>query len=323
MTHPPIVQRVDVLESIATRIHAEFAVAETNQRQALTAYRTTGQELIRAKEICGHGKWREWFDKQRFRFGYMQATRYMRLAKSNVTLDLEQWRIISGNDEPGDEPGEQPPEPIPQTPAPGNSIDFDASDSESTQQVDDNEPEQGGRYFRAHPVHNHRAQGTGLNEWYTPPDVLDIARAVLGTFDLDPASSDDAQATVQASAHFTVEDDGLTKPWHGRIWLNPPYSQPAISQFVEKLVAEYQAGHVTEAILLTHNYTDTSWFHAAASTCSAICFTRGRIAFLSPTGEKAAPTQGQAFAYFGENVEAFRQHFAVLGLVLVGGRADG
>lgn len=160
------------------------------------------------------------------------------------------------------------------------------------------------------------ASGTGENEWYTPREHIDHARAVLGEIDLDPASSETANQRVGATEIFTQEDDGLEQEWHGRVWMNPPYAQPAIHQFIEKLVTEYQAGNVTEAIALTHNYTDTKWFQLAAIASSAICFTRGRIAFLSPTDEKAAPTQGQAFFYFGDNVDAFYQQFKDVGFVV-------
>lgn len=71
--------------------------------------------------------------------------------------------------------------------------------------------------------------GTGENEWYTPAEHLERARQVLGSIDLDPASSDFAQQRVKAAQHFTIEDDGLKREWAGRVWLNPPYAQPAIS----------------------------------------------------------------------------------------------
>ena len=165
-------------------------------------------------------------------------------------------------------------------------------------------------------VHNHRAQGTGENEWYTPQTHLDAAYEVLGNIDLDPASSEIANKTVQADRIFTIDDDGLTKEWAGRVWMNPPYAQPFIAQFVEKLASEYEAGRVTEAISLTHNYTDTVWFHRAAKSCAAICFTRGRIGFLSPEGKKAAPTQGQAFFYYGSKVAEFVASFSRIGFVV-------
>ena len=158
--------------------------------------------------------------------------------------------------------------------------------------------------------------GTGENEWFTPPEFLELARTVLGVIDLDPASSDKAQEVVQAEQYFAKADDGLAKQWHGRVWLNPPYAQPFIAQFVAKLVAEIEAGRTTAAILLTHNYTDTAWFHAAAARAAAICFTRGRVKFYEPDGAIAAPTQGQAFFYFGQNVSAFAAAFDGVGFVI-------
>lgn len=163
---------------------------------------------------------------------------------------------------------------------------------------------------------NHRAQGTGENEWYTPREYLTLAREVMGGIDLDPATSEIANEVVQAAQIFTMNDDGLRKEWHGNVWMNPPYSQPHIQKFIEKLSDEYKAGRTTQAIALTHNYTDTAWFHLAAENCKAICFTRGRIAFTSPDGDKAAPTQGQAFFYFGKDVEKFASIFSPVGFVV-------
>lgn len=164
--------------------------------------------------------------------------------------------------------------------------------------------------------HNHRAQGTGQNEWYTPAIYVAAAKAALGEIDLDPASSAIANETVGAANFYTINDDGLNQLWRGRVWMNPPYAQPYIADFIAKLVAEVQAKRVTEAIALTHNYTDTAWFHNAAGSASAICFTRGRISFLSPTGEKAAPTQGQAFFYFGADPSIFIREFGKFGLIV-------
>jgi phage N-6-adenine-methyltransferase len=162
---------------------------------------------------------------------------------------------------------------------------------------------------------NHRAEGTGDNEWYTPAKYVELARTVLGDIDLDPASSDFAQESIQATKFFTRQDNGLAQPWAGRVWLNPPYTQPDISNFVCKLLAELDGARVASAILLTHNYTDTEWFHRAESKARLICFTKGRIGFVNELGEKAAPTQGQAFFYYGEDKEAFQREFAAVGFI--------
>ena len=158
--------------------------------------------------------------------------------------------------------------------------------------------------------------GTGENEWYTPDEHLELARQVLGNFDLDPASSEIANARAKAARIYTEADNGLDKPWFGKVWLNPPYAQPAISHFADKMVAEWRLGNVEGAIVLTHNYTDTAWFQKLARDASAICFTRGRVRFVSPTGELAAPTQGQAFFYFGQDVDAFALSFSEIGFVV-------
>ena len=101
------------------------------------------------------------------------------------------------------------------------------------------------------------------------PEYLDAVRAVLGSIDLDPASSDIAQRTVKATQYFTRDDDGLTKAWHGRVWLNPPYAQPDIADFVAKLITEVKTAHVIEAIMLTHNFTCTRWFHDVLAAARA------------------------------------------------------
>ena len=167
-------------------------------------------------------------------------------------------------------------------------------------------------------VLNHRAQGTGQNEWYTPAEYIGAVWDVLGTIDLDPASSEIANKVVGADRFFTAEDDGLARKWTAKtLWMNPPYAQPIIYQFIEKLALSFAEGRVLEAIVLTHNYTDTAWFHKAEESCNAVCFTRGRIGFLSPNGDKAAPTQGQAFFYFGSNVDRFAKRFRSIGFVVV------
>jgi phage N-6-adenine-methyltransferase len=161
------------------------------------------------------------------------------------------------------------------------------------------------------------ANFAGNNEWYTPEEHIERARRVMGGIDLDPASCATAQRRVRADNFFTKNDNGLEQEWHGRVWLNPPYSQPAIQQFIEKLVEEKSAGRLSEAILLVNNSTDTAWFQIAAGFAEAICWPRGRIRFMSPTGEQAgSPAMGQAFLYFGANSERFAELFAGVGFTL-------
>lgn len=167
----------------------------------------------------------------------------------------------------------------------------------------------------------HGTQGTGEIEWHTPAYYIELARLVLGTIDLDPASSAEAQKVVKARKYFSKNDDGLAREWQGRVWLNPPYARELISLFSGKLAAEMVQQRVTAAVMLVNSYTDTGWFQELAQSADAVCFTRGRIAFISPTqGEKPAPIQGQAFFYFGAEVDLFIKVFSEVGCVL--GRFD-
>jgi len=158
----------------------------------------------------------------------------------------------------------------------------------------------------------------GGNEWYTPPQYIEAAREVMGGIDLDPASNDIAAQWINATSYYTITDNGLAKSWEGRVWMNPPYSQPLISQFFEKLLSEFEKGTVSEAIALTNNNTDTAWFHQVMRDVQAVCFTRGRIKFLfEGTNKKASPTQGQVFLLFGASSSAIcRSVFTVRNLFI-------
>ena len=159
----------------------------------------------------------------------------------------------------------------------------------------------------------HVSNNSGNNEWYTPKKYVDAARNVLGHIDLDPASCDYANKTVQAEHFYSVEDDGLTKEWCGKVWMNPPYNAEGVTKFTEKFVDEYNTGNIKEGIVLVNNATETSWFVNMVRVASAIVFPRGRIRYESATRESLAPLQGQAFLYFGKNTEKFFECFSDIG----------
>lgn len=103
-------------------------------------------------------------------------------------------------------------------------------------------------------MNNHQLinQTSKKTEWYTDPEILAAARRLMGTIDLDPASSAAANKHVQATRYFTQPDfvivdeltgtintvntklpvrgyshrGGVKMVWHGRVWLNHPFGQP-------------------------------------------------------------------------------------------------
>lgn len=135
------------------------------------------------------------------------------------------------------------------------------------------------------------------DEWYTPKEIIDA----LGAFDLDPCAPM-RPLWQTAKRMVNKEEDGLKIQWGGvRVWCNPPYSQPLLSDFCDKMI---QNGN---GILLTFARTDNSLFQEKLlPACDAILFLRHRLRFYRPDGTQGqTPGCGSVLLAFGkDNVEA-------------------
>jgi hypothetical protein len=157
---------------------------------------------------------------------------------------------------------------------------------------------------------------TGCVDYYTPSIYVESARYVMKGIDLDPASCDEANETVKARIHYTVTDDGLKQEWHGRVFMNPPWSGGA-KPFVHLLLQSYRAGTVTEAILLVPQaYVDRSYM-ATLVNCFPVCFTDHRIAYGGAGKNLKTGTGNDAFYYLGPNRQRFVDEFSKHGPVLL------
>jgi len=126
----------------------------------------------------------------------------------------------------------------------------------------------------------HEAAVSNSVEWYTPKSVFDA----LGVgFDLDVCSPGLDKTWVPAEYAFTIEDDGLTSPWAGFVWCNPPYGK-GIDKWISRM-AEHDNG-----IALLPARPDTAWFYEMSETACLVKFVRGRIRFHP--GDKHAPNTG-------------------------------
>lgn len=148
-------------------------------------------------------------------------------------------------------------------------------------------------------------------EWYTPGHILERVEAVFGQIDLDPCSNshDPARANVPALAHWTIDDNGLMQPWHGKVYMNPPYGDE-IGNWVGRMIGAFETGEIIEAIALLPARTDTAWFQPLFAYTA--CWIRGRLKFSG--AENSAPFPS-VVVYVGTDSSLFHDWFHTLGAV--------
>lgn len=114
----------------------------------------------------------------------------------------------------------------------------------------------------------------------TPQEFFDRLDAEFH-FDLDPASTHE---NAKCERHYTVEEDGLSQPWDGTVFCNPPYGRE-IGKWVKKGYEEAQRGNTV--VMLLPARTDTRWFHDYVMKALEIRFIKGRLKFSG--AENSAP----------------------------------
>lgn len=130
-------------------------------------------------------------------------------------------------------------------------------------------------------IGGHQSARMGSDEWLTPPEILEA----LGSFDLDPCSPIN-RPWPTAAQHYTIEDDGLSKPWVGRVWLNPPYGAEAVRWL--KRLADHGNG-----IALIFARTETeAFFSQVWERADGLLFIRGRLHFHYVDGRRARANGG-------------------------------
>lgn len=182
-------------------------------------------------------------------------------------------------------------------------------------------------------------------EHYTPANIVEAARAVLGEIDLDPASCLEAQQTVKASQYYTAGVNGLVQPWAGRVFVNPPggtftarrksKDDPAVETtptdrlarerwgtdsravaWWRKLVAECDKpapGDVTAAVFvgftleILRSAQDSKWL---SPMHFPFCVPSERLCF---GGDQ--PTHANVIVYVGPDMARFREVFSPIGMV--------
>lgn len=183
-------------------------------------------------------------------------------------------------------------------------------------------------------------QDSGDCEHYTPEELMLLTHRVLGHIDLDPASNELANEVVRAKSYFTKHDNGLSKPWFGKVWMNHPFHKgenackanckkktcinrghciteniPSNYDWTSYLANEYEEGRVDEAICITFSSMSEVWMTEPLLP-RLQCFPRGRIHYRKPDGTiNKQATKGSVLTYFGKNGDKFKQVFSEIGTV--------
>jgi len=167
------------------------------------------------------------------------------------------------------------------------------------------------------------------NEWYTPPIYIEAVREVLGGIDLDPASCAAANEWIQAETYYTELDDGLSKIWRGRTFINPPFGKTGVKSnqeiWANRLWHHHMMKEVSAGILLTKCVPGYKWWDKLFHNLGIpVCFIKDRIEFirLGEDGEVVKVGKAKAgsnFWYFGNfdaGEDKFREVFSRFGRVV-------
>lgn len=137
-----------------------------------------------------------------------------------------------------------------------------------------------GGSVKAHPYKARPQAGTHV--WLTPLDIL----RPLGEFDLDPCAAPEPRPWMTARNHITLPQDGLTAPWAGRVWLNPPFGRHT-QHWLRRMAAHNWGTALVFARTDTRMFFDSIWSKAAA-----VLFVKSRPHFCFPNGDRAPGNSG-------------------------------
>lgn len=106
------------------------------------------------------------------------------------------------------------------------------------------------------------------DEWYTPPWII---RELGGKFDTDPCAPRRRHWTAKRC--FTLAQNGLSQPWKGTVFCNPPYSNP--TPWVERMMDHQGGGVFLVPVRQSFWYQDL-----ALASATAFVLLQTRIAFV-------------------------------------------
>ena len=150
-----------------------------------------------------------------------------------------------------------------------------------------------------------------MQTWGTPAYIADIARDIMGTIDLDPASSAWHNLRIRAGLYYDKDMDGTgSRVWGGNVFCNPPYGRGLLLPFTLKW--RNHAHQISQSFWVMNAVTDTKAGQMAMELSDLVHFPSSRICFINPeTGKPGeSPMLPQMILWSGDSSrqEHARQH---------------
>ena len=86
---------------------------------------------------------------------------------------------------------------------------------------------------------------------YPTPQLIDRARAVMGSIDFDPTSDPVQQVLVDAVSVPTIEVNPLQEHWHGNVWVAPKGAVRDNRIWLNKTISEYRNGYINSFVFFS------------------------------------------------------------------------
>lgn len=130
------------------------------------------------------------------------------------------------------------------------------------------------------------------DRWETPKEFFEGLNDLFH-FTLDACAFPE---NAKCERYFTPEQDGLSQPWDGVVWCNPPYGRQ-VGRWVKKAYETAKEGKAVVVMLLPAR-TDTAWYHdyCYMNRFATVRFVRGRLKFGGGTHPAPFPSMVVIFS---------------------------
>jgi hypothetical protein len=113
------------------------------------------------------------------------------------------------------------------------------------------------------------------DDYYTPPFIFEA----LGiAFDIDVCAPPQGVPWIPADRSIDIIEDGLATDWYGRVWINPPYSNPG--PWLKKLAKHGNGFALVPA-------SKSQWFIDLWDQATGITILPPNLKFVRASGESA------------------------------------